>query len=181
MTPRLSLLSFLGGALALVLVGCDEQDVAALPSPREPTADTVGNFCGMYLGEHPGPKGQIFLADEDEPLWFPSVRDTIAYLMLPEREADAIAIYVNDMARATNWETPEPGTWVAATEAWYVVGSDRTGGMGLPEVVPFSEEAAADEFAARHGGHVMRLADVPPEEIFELGAADTGRTHPAGS
>ena len=46
-------------------------------------------------------------------------------------------MYVNDMGVA-RWEAPEPGTWIDANGAWYVIGSDRMGGMGVPEAVPFA-------------------------------------------
>jgi copper chaperone NosL len=89
------------------------------------------------------------------------------------------AIYVNDMGRATDWTAPEPGTWVALDQAWLVIGSRRLGGMGLPEVVPFGMQEAAQRFSAEHGGRIVRLAEVPadyvlgmPESPLDDGAAD---------
>ena len=158
----------LGLLLLAAVAACDGSGSAEAPAPHELTADVVGTFCGMYVAEHPGPKGQVHLANKDEPLWFPSVRDTVAYLMLPEQQDEVVGIYVNDAAQIGDWDNPEPGTWIDAVEAWYVVGSDRTGGLGLPEIVPFSSLSAATDFAARHGGETMRLSDIPPAEVYDL-------------
>ena len=98
----------------------------------------------MLLIDHDGPKGQIHLASREDPLWFSSVRDTIAFLRLPEEASDVTAVYVNDMAQAKSWDQPEDGAWVEAREAWFVLGSDRVGGMGAPEAVPFSAKNAAE-------------------------------------
>ena len=47
-----------------------------------------------------------------------------------------------------------------------MIGSDRTGGMGAPETVPFALREAAEVFAARHGGEVFAYAEVPADAIF---------------
>jgi copper chaperone NosL len=96
------------------------------------------------------------------------VRDTVAFTMLEGEPKDVTAIYVNDMGKATSWTAPEPGTWVEAREAWYVIGSRRMGGMGLPEVVPFGTREAADGFAADHGGRVVRLAEIPADYVLGM-------------
>jgi copper chaperone NosL len=156
-------------AILVALLGlsaCWQQEVAQLPPPLEPSDEAVAHFCGMLVTSHPGPKGQVFLEDTETPLWFPSVRDTLAYLMLPERDAPLRVAYVNDMAQADDWDTPAPGAWVTAGEAWYVLGSDRRGGMGLPEAVPFGARAAAEAFQARHGGRIARLDAVTAADIF---------------
>ena len=42
---------------------------------------------------------------------------------------------------------------------------------GTPEAMPFSEEAAAQRFAADNGGRVVRLADTPQSYILDGGAS----------
>ena len=133
---RLLLASML--AAAVVLAACERSTpTAAAPPPIEVTADATGHYCGMLLAEHEGPKGQIHLSSRSEPVWFSSVRDTVSFLRLPEEARDIAAVYVNDMGKAANWEDPEDGTWIDAREAWFVIESDRRGGMGAPEIVPF--------------------------------------------
>ena len=48
-----------------VLAGCDDKPDADAPPPHPIALDAPGQFCGMTLGEHPGPKGQIFVRDRD--------------------------------------------------------------------------------------------------------------------
>ena len=163
--PFLRLLAAL--SIAAALAGCDDgPDKLAKPAPLEPTRDAIGHYCNMIVVDHHGPKGQIHLASAEAPVWFSSVRDTIAFTILPEEADDIVALYVNDMAKATNWNAPEPGAWVEAEKAWYVVGSDRRGGMGAPEVVPFSDREKGEAFAERHGGHVVAFDAIPQEAIL---------------
>jgi len=158
--------------LALSLVACDKEKIAARPAPLEPTAESVAHFCDMAVLDHPGPKGQIFLKGRAEPVWFASVRDTFAFTLLPEEPKDIAAIYVNDMGKAKDWQRPDAGTWVEARAAWYVLGSDYGGGMGGREAVPFGAEADARRFAAAHGGKLARFAEVPPDYVLESEAAE---------
>ncbi len=148
------------------VAGCSEGTETAAPPPQELTRDVSGYYCQMIVADHIGPKAQIFLKDRKKPIWFPSVRDAFAFLMLPSEQKNIKAIYVTDMARAKNWETPEPGTWTDGRKATFVLGSDRRGGMGLGEVVPFSSEAAARAFIKEHGGSLSRMADVPEAYVF---------------
>ena len=166
----------LGYVLAgLISTGCDNADApVAVPKPAELSGEAIGYYCNMTVADHRGPKGQIFLADRQQPLWFTSVRDTIAFTMLPEEPKNISVVYVSDMGRA-NWDTPEPGTWTDAMNAWYVVGSGRVGGMGAPEVVPFSEKTKAEAFQAQHGGRVLGFADIPENAILGFEAA--GQNH----
>lgn len=145
--------------------GCDRNGPAAAPGPMELSGDEIGYFCNMTVTAHVGPKGQVFLSDREQPLWFTSVRDTIAFTMLPGEPKNVSAVYVSDMG-AASWDHPEPGTWVDARQAWYVVGSDRVGGMGAPETVPFAHKPKAEAFQAQHGGRVMRFDQIPHDEIL---------------
>ncbi len=161
-------------AAGAMLAGCERgaPSAARAPTPDEVLAEATGYYCGMLLSDHEGPKGQVHLAGRDAPLWFSSVRDTLAFLRLPEEPREITAVYVNDMARAKNWAQPEPGAWVEAHDAWFVLGSDRSGGMGVPEAIPFSREDAARDFAAQHGGRLVRLAEIPDDYV--LGAVGAG-------
>lgn len=158
-------------AALLVLAACGEDETAAAaPPPVALTRDAVGHFCGMTLAEHPGPKGQALLRGrEDQPIWFSSARDAIAFTHLAEAPKTIRALYVSDMAKAASWDDPGAGNWVEARHAVFVLGSNRRGGMGAEEAVPFSDRGAAERFAAQHGGRVLALAEVPRE--WALGGA----------
>jgi copper chaperone NosL len=154
-------------AVLLAISGCNQKDVqTAPPAPLEITSDATGHFCGMGLNEHPGPKGQIFVANRKEPYWFASVRETVAFTKLPEEPKDILAIYVNDMGKAASWAQPEPGTWIDAKRALYVIGSKRRGGMDANEAVPFGDEIKARNFAADNGGRAVRFEEIPDDYIL---------------
>lgn len=167
-----------------LLVGCDDGDSAAAnpPPPVALTREAVGHFCGMTLLEHPGPKGQILLRGDDRPIWFSSARDTVAFTLLDEESKVIRAIYVSDMARAPSWDDPGGSNWVEARRAWFVLGSDRRGGMGAEEAVPFSDRAAADRFATEHGGRVLRLTELPRDWVLgDVGGAASPARPGAGN
>lgn len=169
MSPRAARLSIVLAILLPMAVGCGEEETAT-PEAQNITRDAVGYFCNMIVADHLGPKGQVFLKSRPDPLWFSSVRDAIAFTLLPGEPKDVAAVYVSDMARAS-WDVPEPDTWIDARAAWYVIDSLRMGGMGAPEAVPFSDQAAAQGFAVEFGGAVMAFDDIP--DGFILGGVET--------
>ncbi len=155
------------------LAACKRDDGAAeAPRPRVVTDASTDECCGMVLTEHAGPKGQILIRGLRDPYWFSSVRDAFAFTMLQETPKAITAFYVNDMGRAKNWDQPEPGTWVDAHKAYYVIGSRRRGGMGAAEAVPFGVAAAAQAFANANGGRVVRFAEMPKDYILATASGD---------
>ena len=144
-------------AAVALLAGCSKQEARVVPAAHTLTADATGHYCGMLLSEHAGPKGQILLEGQDTPVWFSSVRDTLTFLNLPEEAKNIAAVYVSDMAKAGSWEQPGADNWVIAGDAFFVIGSDRQGGMGGQEAVPFSTEAAAQAFIQQYHGRMVRL------------------------
>jgi len=174
--------TLLAAALLLPLSACKEEVAVAPPPPQAIAADAVGHYCGMNLSDHDGPKGQVILKGRDKPVWMSSVRDTLAFTMLPEEPKDYRAVYVTDLTRAADPAKPDLGAWVDARKAWYVLGSAMKGGMGEAEPLPFAEEAAARAYAAKNGGTVKRFADVKEDEILQppLAAEEEHNSHPTG-
>ncbi|WP_170562248.1 nitrous oxide reductase accessory protein NosL [Ruegeria atlantica] len=156
--------------IALFALTACKEEVAEVPDPVDLTPDALSFFCQMNIAEHGGPKGQIHLEGYPAPLFFAQVRDLVAYLKSPERDADIIAIYVSDMSVAPNWQQPGVSNWIAAEVAIFVVGSDVAGGMGAREVVPFSNPDDAASFIAQYGGTALPLSDIPDAEV--LGPVD---------
>ncbi|MGA2792475.1 MAG: nitrous oxide reductase accessory protein NosL [Roseiarcus sp.] len=160
--------------LVLVLLAACKQDdsTAESPRPREVTDAATAQFCGMALTEHAGPKAQIFVRGLPAPYWFATVRDAFAFAMLPEMPKAISAIYVSDMARAKDWDQPEPGLWVEAHQASFVIGSRRRSGMNTDEAIPFGDAAAARGFAEANGGRVVSFADVPKDYVLTATPGD---------
>lgn len=161
-------------AIAIVLAGCGQKTSEPPPRPFPLTAQATGHYCGMNLLEHKGPKGQIILASQAEPIWFSSARDAFSFTMLPDEPKDIRAVYVSDMAKAASWDDPGTTNWVDAHKAFFVIDSSRQGGMGAPETVPFSDRAVADKFATEYGGRVVAFDEVPRDYVLgsQAGAAE---------
>ncbi|MDA9435588.1 nitrous oxide reductase accessory protein NosL [Bradyrhizobium sp. CCBAU 51627] len=160
--------------LPLALAGCNEKQAAKIPPPQRMTAEDIGHYCGMNVLEHPGPKGHIFVASLMEPVWFSSVRDTLAFTRLPDEPKDIQAIYVSDMAKAPSWDKPGPDNWVEAHKALFVIESRVRSGMGGDEAVPFSDRGAAEKFADENGGRIVSFDEVPRDYVLTSATADIG-------
>ncbi len=156
------------------LSGCTDEPVS--PDPLELTRESNGFYCNMIVVDHPGPKAQVFETGRDRPLWFPSVRDAFAYLMLPGEAQRVLAVYVHDMGRAASWEHPQnDGIWIKAEEALYVLDSKRRGGMGARETIPFKDRTAAEFFTAQNGGRITSYSAIPQDYILGTDGDDFGR------
>lgn len=156
-------------ALCFALAACEDKKQPR-PDPFTLTEEATGKYCGMNMLEHAGPKGQIILKGYDDPIWFSSVRDAIAFTMLPDEPKDFLAVYVSDMAKTDNWDNPGADNWVEARDAFYVIGSRKRGGMGADEAVPFSAKEAAETFSIRNGGKVVTFTEIP--QSYVLGSGD---------
>lgn len=160
--------------LCVMLAACQEevaQDTTAVP--LNPQA--IGHYCQMELMEHEGPKAQVHLGGlPGAPLFFSQVRDVVAYSRMPEQSHVILAIWVNDMGAAgATWAEPGINNWIKAEDAVFVVGSAIEGGMGAPELVPFSDPAAARSFVDANGGVVMTLAEIPDTAVLAPATMDT--------
>lgn len=160
-------------AVSLIAVAaCREDNSAALPQPVAMTSGALGHYCQMVVTEHPGPKAQVHLAGMENPLFFAQVRDAIAFQRMPEQSSQILIVYVSDMGAAPSWREPGINNWIPASTALYVAGSDAMGGMGAPEFVPFSNRAAAEEFADEHSGRIVTLSEIDDTEV--LSPVETG-------
>lgn len=158
--------------IALALSACSKDEYLNTPLPRDINGEATGYYCGMTVKDHAGPKAQVHLQGVAEPLWFVSVRDAIAFTFLPEEPKNIAAIYVTDMGLA-DWQHPEMErkNWIDAKQAFYVIDSNKDGGMGAAEAVPFLKRQDAEEFIKIHAGQIIGLADIP--EYYVLGYTDS--------
>ncbi len=149
----------------LLLAACGEEE-AQIPDPIPLTAEVASHYCLMQVDAHGGPKAQIHLEGLPDPIFFAQARDGLAYLKGSERLLPVLVTYVSDMAAAPSWDAPGANNWIDAKTAHFVVGSDAVGGMGAPEVAPFSNKEAAARFAALRGGSVVSLDEIPMDALF---------------
>jgi copper chaperone NosL len=154
-------------SLFLLLAACNNQQTASVPAPVNMTLEAVGHYCQMDVLEHEGPKAQVHLAGNANPLWFVQIRDALAYNRMPEQSAKTTVIYVNDMGRSdASWQSPGDGNWINAETAFYVSGSLRIGGMGVADFIPFADIAAAERFTKDFGGLIRPYREITDEEVL---------------
>jgi copper chaperone NosL len=151
------------------LTGCNDESTKTL-SAQQTSAIESGDechLCGMIIGNFDGPKGQLFERGQKHTKKFCSTRDMFAYLLDPEHQHNIESVFVHDMA-VTPWDKPEDDTYIDARKAWYVVGSDRKGAMG-PTLASFSDQQAAETFAATYQGRLYRFEQLNLELISSMG------------
>ena len=149
--------------LALALTACKEEEAKAPPPPVELNTAALSFFCQMNVLEHGGPKGQIHLEGYPAPLFFAQVRDLVAYMKSPERDAQITAVYVSDTGKAASWDDLGEGNWILANDAQFVIGANVAGGMGAPEIVPFGDAASAKPFLDKYGGRLLPFTEIPDD------------------
>jgi copper chaperone NosL len=169
--------------VAGLLAACGSEPTAVAPAaPVEVSDDATGHYCGMLLADHEGPKGQIHLASSDEPIWFSSVRDTIAFTRLPEEPKDITAIYVNDMGKVHNWRSPNPGPGRRPATPGSSSAAPGAAAWARPKRCRFRRKRPRRAFRAAHGGEIVRFDDIPHDYVLgpvELDQRSARRAIPA--
>lgn len=157
------------GMALLLLTGCGSEDPSTRAA-RQAVAIEHGDechLCGMIIENFPGPKGELYEQGESAPRKFCSTRDLFAYLLDPERSHRIEQVYVHDMA-LTPWEHPGNDAFVDARQAWYVVGSERRGGMG-PTLASFAQREHAERFTQLYGGQLYRFEQIDLALLSQMG------------
>ncbi|MDL0431379.1 nitrous oxide reductase accessory protein NosL [Marinobacter sp. TBZ242] len=151
--------------LAVFLAGCSEsqEQVTEKPDPVHIESGDECHVCGMAITRFPGPKGEAITAREQQVNKFCSTRDMFSWALQPENAKREHTLYVHDMAQ-TDWEHPDDTALIDAREAFFVVGSKRTGAMG-PTLASFAAEEAAREFAMNYGGQVLSYNNVTMDHL----------------
>ena len=153
-------------AFTVFLAGCSdsgESTGVTRPDPVHFDSGDECHVCGMAITRFPGPKGEAITAREEQVRKFCSTRDMFSWVLQPENVNRDHTLYVHDMAE-TEWVEPADTALIDAREAFYVVGSERTGAMG-PTLASFAEASAAEAFAAEFGGEVVPFADITLDHL----------------
>ncbi|HSD59278.1 MAG TPA: nitrous oxide reductase accessory protein NosL [Burkholderiales bacterium] len=167
MIRKATTLAVLALTLAVGAAGCGEAERAKTAQPVEITRSTACSLDGMVLADYPGPKAQMHYT-QGQPDFFCDTVEMFSVFLRPEQQKRVTAVYVQDMGK-TDWDHPQ-GNWIDARTAVYVHGSKRRGSMG-PTVASFAREEDARAFAERHGGKLLRFAEVKPEMVILDGGA----------
>lgn len=125
----------------------------------EPQVITAGTSCsldGMTLADFPGPKGQIHYVT-GSPDFFCDTLEMFSIYLQPEQKKNITGIFTQNMGK-TDWESPKDN-WIDAKQAFYVLGSKKTGSMG-PTLAAFALLEDADAFTKQFGGKVLYFDQV---------------------
>jgi copper chaperone NosL len=165
----------LAGALLLALAAPPPLAVAsaaAAPAAGGPATGAQGRpapgdkcpVCGMFVAKYPDWVAAVVFKDGTVS-WFDGAKDLFKFLSKPERYAPSRR--ADEVARVL--VTDYYGLKLLdAREAWYVIGSDVYGPMGI-ELVPFAREEDAREFKADHRGTgLLRFGEVGPATLRQL-------------
>lgn len=116
--------------------------------------------CGMFVAKYPNWITQIRLADGTIRA-FDGMKDLMAYYFKPGqyggKEGTIREIWAKDYYTLA---------WIDVRKAYYVVGSDVYGPMGV-ELIPFAGEKAAQAFAKDHKGKQVLPFQAITEELVE--------------
>jgi copper chaperone NosL len=156
-------------AFALALGACSESEEVsgAKPGPVHFESGDECHVCGMAITRFPGPKGEAIAGRQEQVRKFCSTRDMFSWVLQPENVNRDYVLYVHDMAQ-TDWEQPDDTSLIDAREAWFVVGSERSGAMG-PTLASFADQSDAEAFAGEHGGEILAFSEVRMEHLTMSG------------
>lgn len=177
---RRTLLSAVGGGLAVGLAGCtgsSESTPAAVALDDGQSCDQ----CGMVIDAHPGPTGQVYfddhLSERDGPAWFCSGTCTYTYRFDRVAEgATPLVTYLTDYSAvdyAVEGDGPSITAHLAADDyapeddLVVAVGTGVRGAMG-PDLIPFGDADDAESFVDDHGGEVIDTADIDRELVDSI-------------
>ena len=147
--------------LAAVAFAACSKPAAPPVTPQEITASTSCSLDGMTLADFPGPKGQIHYA-AGSPDFFCDTMEMFSIYLQPEQKKRITGIFTQDMGK-TDWEKPQ-SNWIDARQAFYVLGSKKTGSMG-PTLAAFNSQKDAESFAKSFGGKVLRFEQVTSDMV----------------
>ena len=152
-------------AASIVLVPSSSGAPSQSVEPRQPVERDACPVCGMFVSPHPEWLAQIVF-DDGSVLFFDGCKDLFKYLVARDRYApdkrgiDPAHIFV------TSYYDGPP---LPARDAYFVIGSDTHGPMGV-ELVPHPTAEAAEDFLRDHNGsRVVRFDDVTAELLDSLG------------
>ncbi|PKI17725.1 nitrous oxide reductase accessory protein NosL [Colwellia sp. 12G3] len=125
------------------------------------------HLCGMLITHFDGPKGEVFRKEQGDKVFkFCSTRDMFSYYLDPENTRNISQMLVHDMSKMPWGSNSIDDTYfIDAKNAWYVVGSEKTGAMGKT-LASFSLQTDAQAFATEFGGTVLSFKEVNQDSLW---------------
>ncbi|OAI17676.1 nitrous oxide reductase accessory protein NosL [Methylomonas koyamae] len=120
--------------------------------------------CGMFVYKYPKWVAQIYFNDGSA-YFYDGAKDMFKHIFNTQQYTPGKTAEMMTEVWVTDYYEVE---LIDAKTAYYVIGSDVLGPMGH-ELLPFKDQAAAQEFMEDHKGKsIMRYQDVTPAVIESL-------------
>lgn len=130
-------------------------------TPPKPGKGERCPVCGMFVAPYPDWIASMQFRDGSW-LFFDGAKDLLRYYFSlpnkndPRSHADIVQLYVTD------YYSTRP---VAASEVYYVLGSDVNGPMGA-ELIPVKGKAAAESFLVdHHGKKILSFSELSADRL----------------
>ena len=165
MNSTFALLCALSCGLALLLAcGVPDPRETDLSHEAEALAEQECAVCGMLVKDHSAPRAQVMHRDGTR-FFLCSVGDLMVHLSSPSPHGRAAGIFVEVMEPEEDpaLSLTDHHPWVAATDAFHVVGVERTRIMGRP-VLAYSDRSSANAVASGYPG--ARVVDFAGLEVW---------------
>ncbi|OYU27584.1 MAG: hypothetical protein CFE41_09925 [Burkholderiales bacterium PBB2] len=127
--------------------------------------------CGMFPARTPEWAAQVIF-DDGATQFFDSPVSMLIYLMdvgrfaRGRRGTEVAARLVRD----SRGSRAQPGDWIEAMQAVFVMGSNALGPMRTGNLPAFANQASARDFARQRGGQCVEFTQIPPALIRQLDA-----------
>ncbi len=120
--------------------------------------------CGMFVAKYDAWITMTHDKNTGRTFFFDGVKDMMAFYFEPESYGGGKTVGSADM-RVKDYYSLE---WIAAREAYYVIGSDIYGPMGH-EFIPFSSQKAAEAFLNdHHGKRIVKFSDITSDLVKSI-------------
>lgn len=142
-----------------------------LLAPRSVPAEARCPVCGMYPARSRDWAAQVIFKDNGDTQFFDSPLSLLVYLQDVGRytrgrsAAEIGAVYVSNSA-----SNAADGSWIKAETAIYVQGSSALGPMRAGNLPAFADAEAAQAFADRRGGRLLRFEQIDAQLLAGLAA-----------
>ena len=178
---RRRVLAAIGAGATISVAGCLS---AQTPDPVTLGTDDACDVCGMIISQHPGPSAEVFYqeekpSDHDNPARFDTTWEAFQYdFERRDRGWTRTTFYVTNYSSVDDDIFSDAGTtfisthpaaeaFTPASDVTFVVGSSVEGAMGR-DLIAFSDDEDATDFAAEYGGSEAEFDDVTRSTIAEL-------------
>jgi copper chaperone NosL len=149
-------------AFLVMLVLAEQPGLAAETGPVKPSPTDKCPVCGMFVAKYPDFVAAILFNDGSYAV-FDGTKDMFKYYFDMKKYDRARSPSDIKSIQVTSYYSLNP---IDGRQAFYVLGSDVYGPMGI-ELIPFASQAEAQEFMKDHKGKSIQTFGEITREVIE--------------